>query len=131
MESRTYIQMALDKNRAGKLPISKPTIRLFELYCSYMEGNPELQEKVINGRVKSVKAIRDFYYPFNDFEIPAYQLELIELILIAYYTDHKLAYVPARGMGWSMAHKLITIMFYGNVFDNFDTSKEKEIKDAK
>lgn len=128
MPSRTYIQMALEKNRAGKLPMMSPTIRLFELFLSYIDGNPELQEKVINGRVKAVKAIRDFHYPFNDFKIPRYQLELIELILIAYYTEHKLRYVPARGRVCSEADKLITIMFYGNVFDDINMSKEKEVK---
>lgn len=125
MPSRTYIQMALEKNKAGKLPMNKSTVRLFELYLSYIEDNPELQEKIINRRVKAIKAIRDFYYPHNDFKIPRYQLELIELLLIAYYTNHKLAYVPARGRGWSEVNKLITIMFYGNVFDDSNTSKEK------
>ena len=30
MPSRTYIQMALDENRAGKLPMNESTVRLFE-----------------------------------------------------------------------------------------------------
>lgn len=131
MPSRTYIKMALEKNRAGKLPMMSPTIRLFELFLSYIEGHPELQEKVINGRVKAIKAIRDFNYPSNNFKIPRHQLALIELILIAYYTDHKLTYTPARGRGLTEADWLIRIMFHGNVFGDFNMSKEKEKIDAK